>query len=220
MCAPKCKVKNPRPKRVNRYSQLNDERQHLNASKNNNSHKNNNRNGKRQQHQPNYQSSNQRINAMKSDRTQFQSDKIISIIAPSSLSSSIRPSNLTSSHSNKKFIDAHAVATVVVATQAPSNVNRNAMKSTQQSTTKRHLLATVHSLHGSKQRATKNHNVGNSSSSNSRIDNNIVGVNSRHQIPSVEQEFASKFHGHDIPYPPIDLAVSFNDYFKEDCDRL
>lgn len=226
VCAPKCKVKNSRPKRVNRYSQSSDDH-HVNENssnpdkssnsssvsgsrKTNNKNKHSNRNGKRHQHQPNYQSPHQRINAMELDRTQFQSDKIISIIAPSSSSST--SSNSNSSHSYKKIIDPNAVATVTQVPLLPSNGNRNAMKSLQL-TTKRHLLATVHSLHGPKQRATKTHNINGNNSS--RIDNHIVGVNSRHQISSIEQEFTSKFHGHDIPYPPIDLVLYDNNQFHQ-----
>lgn len=228
VCAPKCKTKNPRPKRVNHYSQLNNGHHHernryrsnqdapkrsssstttsisSSSSINSINNKNNsNRNGRRHHHHQNhqkYQSSHQRIHLdsdrmnqnidvfsnrhPNNDRTQSHSDKIISIIAPSSTSSSIRTSNSNSSHSHKN--------------------SRNAIKSLQLPT-ERHLLATVHNSHSSKQRGGKiNRNISNSS----LIDNNIVNVNPRRQISSVEQGFLSTFHGHDLPYPPTDLAVS------------
>lgn len=243
VCAPKCKVKNSRPKRVNHHSQLNDgnhqgvNRRRYNAddtsnlssrmsgrgsdySKINNINKNSSRTGKRHQHPQSYQSPHQRIHALdfvnnvdrrlNDDRTQFQSDKIISIITPSP-SLSIRPSNLNSSHSHKKLIDAHAVAAAAAATQAPllssnRSSNLNAMEPLQ-STTKRHSMATVHHSYSAKRRGTKNRSTNNSTSS--LIDNNIVNVHSQHRISSGEQEFISKFHGHDIPYPPIDTTVGF-----------
>lgn len=212
VCAPKCKAKKSRPKRINHYPQLHDghhympHRSRSSNSKNSNRRNNNNnnsiRNGKRHQHQRNYQSLHQRnqlsSEQTKTDRTQFQNDKIISIIASSSSawSSLNRLSNLNISHSHKKTIDAHSADATAVA-----NGHRNMVKS-QQSTSKRHLLATVHHSHSSKRLSKTNRN----SSSPNGI--NIVDTNPHRQFSSAEKEFTSKFYGHDIPYPPIDLPVS------------
>lgn len=205
VCAPKCKSKKSRPKRINRYSRVDNGLHHTShrssGSKtfNNNSNQNGKRHQHQHQHQQNYRSPYQRAQSAHSHQmnadvdvfnnfhrsnhpTQFQSDKIISIIAASAVSSPNRSSYPNISHSHKKSANGGG---------KPSQV-----------ASKRHLLATVHHSHSLKRHG------GNNTTTNP-IDNNVVNINLRRQISSVEQEFTfSKFHGHDIPYPPIDLAVS------------
>lgn len=197
VCAPRCKVKKYRTKRINRYSQPENGLQH--APHQSSSRRNSN--GKR--HHQNYRTPHQRnqpySKQMNTDvdlfnnlhhsnnPTQLHADKIISIIAPLP---SNRSSYLNISHSHKRAF----------------HVSTNGRRKSLQSTTKRHLFATVHSSHSLKHRGKTNRHGSNNSSI--PIDNNIVNINPRRQISSVEQHFTSKLHGHDIPYPPIDLAVS------------
>lgn len=221
VCAPKCKAKKFQRKRINRYSQVENglhHAPHQSSSRSsrrisatvgsNNINNASNRNAKR--HQQNYQSPHQRnqhysiqmnadvevIHSLQhtNNPSQLHGDKIISVIAPLS---SNRSSYLNISHSHKRAFSKHAAAAAT-----PANGRRKSL----QSTTKRHLLATVHSSHSLKHRGRTNRHG--SSNSSIPIDKNIVNIIARRQISSVEQHFTSKLHGHDIPYPPIDLAVS------------
>lgn len=131
------------------------------------------------------------------DQSNTKSDKIISIIAPIHSNSS----NLSSSHRSKKF-KLHNNNTAQM-----HNGRRNMQKPITETTPmmEKHFNARHHQsgINHHHKLSHKNDEYNNSSLS----DNNIVNVNHRRQT-SVEEQFKSKFYGHDIPYPPIDLPVS------------
>lgn len=216
VCAPKCKTKNQRPKRINRHAiaQLKSHQQTLNESLSSidtdQMHQFMNQSGQSHRHN---QSIHIEINANTShdiqifhsdhlnNRSNTKSDKIISIIAP------ILPSNLSSSHKSKKMQSHHQQTDLT----DPVTVNnkKNMLKSTQSS---RHLMATTNKSYAQHRQNGKNHRhklatTKHQYSNSSIFDNNIVNINHRHQT-SIEQQLKSKFYGHDIPYPPIDLPVS------------
>lgn len=216
VCAPKCKTKNQRPKRVNRHAnaQLQSNAQGLNGRSVDAPDRTlqlNNQSGNRHHQSIHidaaatshdvqiFTTHNDHLN----NRSNTKSDKIISIIAP------ILPSNLSSSHRPKK-IKSHKTTTTTTTTTPAANGRRMLVKSTQST---QHLMTASNKSYARHRQNGKNHkhklSTQNQYSNSSLFDNNIVNVNHRRQT-SVEQQFKSKFYGHDIPYPPIDLPnVSF-----------
>lgn len=201
VCAPNCKAKNQRPKHGNNraHAQLNGNHEGgLKRHTNDHSEPNRSDQNHRQSIQTDVDTSHYvQIFDHRNNQSHAKSDKIISIIAP--IHSSSNPSNLSSSHRSKK-IKLHNAA-------QQHNANRNMAKSTKHlvalnnSHAKQHPSGMGHTMH-------KPHkNEYSNSSSSSLFDNNILNVNHRRQT-SVEEQFKSKFYGHDIPYPPIDLPVS------------
>lgn len=237
VCAPKCKTKN-RPKRGHRHVQS--QLLHLQSHIESQLHSNNNHDGLNHQQRkrsndfsnrtlinhPNGNNHHQSIQIDADDtshddndddvqifhddhlnnRSNMKSDKMVSIIAP------IQHSNLSSSHRRKKTTlhssamthngrrNVHKIPTKAssnhsddTATEATMSNNSHA-KHRQNGNSNKHKLAHKHQY----------------SNSSSQLDNNIFNVNHRHRQTSVEQQFKSKFYGHDIPYPPIDLPVSIS----------
>lgn len=133
------------------------------------------------------------------NQSNTKSEKIISITAP------ILLSNLSSSH-RPKTIKLHKK--MAVTTTAASNGQRNQKKSIQS----QQSADASHNFHAKKRQRGINHDIhklapNNQYGNGSQFDNNIVTINYRHQT-SLQQQFKSKFNGHDIPYPPVDLPVS------------
>lgn len=195
VCAPKCKTKNQRPKRGNHHahSQLKINHHGLKRHANDHNWPNQSDENHRQSIQSDIDTSPYvQIFDHRNNQSHAKSDKIISIIAPIHSN----PSNLSSSHRSKK-IKLH-------------NGNRQTIESA------RHSVASHNSQwhHSAKQhqsginrRHKLSHQNEYSSNSSTLFDNNVSNVNHRRQA-SVEEQFKSKFYGHDIPYPPIDLPVS------------
>lgn len=135
------------------------------------------------------------------NRPNMKSDKIISIIAPS-----IQHSNLSRSHRRNKKTSLHNSAMT-------HNGKRNVAKPTKPSnysvavpSNNSHAKQQPNGIHSNKHKLAHKNQYTNSSG---QLDNNIFNVNHhRRQTSSVEEQFKSKFYGHDIPYPPIDLPVS------------
>lgn len=201
VCAIKCKTKNQRPKRgganhhAHSHQTLNQQHQH------------------QHHHQSsiddNEDTSHDDVHIFNNDlnntnRSHKKSDKIISIIAPIHHSS-----NLSSSHRPKKMHNTARMHNVGSDGSASTNSSRrNMVKSS------KHLVVNSNGNSAARQHhqsgINHRHKITahkNEYSNSSLIDNNIVNVNHRRQT-SVEQQFKSKFYGHDIPYPPIDLPVS------------
>lgn len=214
VCAIKCKTKNQRPKRGganhHAHSQFKSNHQGLNQQHHHQHH-----------HQSsiddNDDTSHDDVHIFNNDlnntnRSHRKSDKIISIIAPihhsSNLSSSHRPKKI---HNSARMHSGGGGGGVIVSDGTPStnSSRRNMVKSSKHSVAnpngnpaaRQHHQSGINHRH--KITAHKNEY-----SNSSLIDNNIVNVNHRRQT-SVEQQFKSKFYGHDIPYPPIDLPVSW-----------
>lgn len=198
VCAPKCKAKNQRPKRNNRHATAQSkspshQEQHRRSGDLSNRTLILNQSGHYQSTQIDADTSHD-VQIFHSDnlnnQSNMKSDKIISIIAP------IHPSNLSSSHRRKETRQPHNATT--------HNGRSRVMKSRKSS---RRLLAAANNNNSSRathrSNGSKKHPYGNSS----LFDNNTVNVNHRRQT-SVPEQFKSKFYGHDIPYPPIDLPVS------------
>ncbi|XP_031634012.1 follistatin isoform X2 [Contarinia nasturtii] len=238
VCAPKCKTKNQRPKRGNPYThslQIKHNHQHhhgLNLPRRSNDHNSGN-NGNHHQHQhhhlhhhqsiqndddPTSHDAVQIIDDELNNRSYTKSDKIISIIAPiphpSNLSISSHRSKKIHLHNNgqqsmvksmKHLMDATTTMTSLTTTGQSMNNSHTIQQQQQQQQQNRHQIDINH--HRSNKLLQKN-----VYSNSSLIDNNIVNVNHRRQT-SVEQQFKSKFYGHDIPYPPIDLHLYDNNQF-------
>lgn len=222
VCAPKCKTKN-RPKRVNRHAtiaQLKSHHDEMDQHSQDDDHHNDddvadrriyqqqmNRSGKSHSHHQSIHTDAVTATSQHdvqifhthnlNNRSNTKSDKIISIIAP------ILPSNLSSSHRHKKMQSHH---------QQRQQQQQKSAKSVQQSS--KHALATSNKSYAKQHHPiSKNHRhklstTKNQYSNSSLFDNNIVNINHHRRQTSVEQQFKSKFYGHDIPYPPIDSPVS------------
>lgn len=224
VCAPKCKTKNQRPKRGNPYTHSlqikhNQHQQELNQRRRSNDHSGNNHQHQHHhlhQHQHHHQSIQndddhtshdvvQIFDDELNNRSYTKSDKIISIIAPIS-----HPSNLSiSSHRSKKIHLNNNDQQMMVKSMKHLMDATTSMATTSESMNNSYAMRQQH-----RHQSGINHHhptkllQKNEYSNSSLIDNNIVNMNHRRQT-SVEQQFKSKFYGHDIPYPPIDLPVSF-----------
>lgn len=223
VCAPKCKTKNQRPKRGDgnqhhAHSQFKSNHQGLNQQQQQQQHLTSDHSGEMNHHQSSIDdtdnTSHDNVQIFDNDlnnqnQSHIKSDKIISIIAPSIH----HPSNLSISHRSKKIHNAAQLHNGSSSSSnggsgSGSNSRRNMDKST------KHLIANSSNNSAARQHhqsgINHRHKITthkNEYSNSSLIDNNIVNVNHRRQT-SVEQQFKSKFYGHDIPYPPIDLPVS------------
>lgn len=188
VCAPNCKTKNQRPKRsdVNHpaQSKVESNDHELKQQKQQNRPVKSGENSHIDDKE-NTSHGDVQIDPTNNNQSHKKSDKIVSIIAPihhpSNLSSSYRPKK------NQNFAQLHGGDGSRRQNNAKSNYHNNK--------THRHKLSTH----------TNEYN------NSSLTDNNIVNVNHRRQT-SMEQQFKSKskFYGHDIPYPPVDLPVSVN----------
>lgn len=225
VCAPECKTKNHRPKRGGGNHHANSQfKSHHHGQKQQKPHQqrvSNEHSGKSGHHQSidgddddnnnnnnNDNTSHDDVQFFNNDlnntnRLNKKSDKIISIIAPIP-----HPSNLSSSHRSKKIHN-----TAQLHNGNSGNSNRNGRRLMIKSS--KHFVANSSGNSAARQHHPSgiNHRHKftthkNEYSNSSLIDNNIVNVNHRRQT-SVEQQIKSKFYGHDIPYPPIDLPVSY-----------